>query len=74
MSILVGSMSMMRNFKNNLWIPVLLIVLCGCIYIFSKGKCESVFSDTEKKSKEEAFINKWKKEKNLTSKNYNILR
>jgi len=28
----------------------------------------------EKKSKEEAFINKWKKEKNLTSKNYNILR
>ena len=56
MSILVGSMSMMRNFKNNLWIPVLLIVLCGCIYIFSKGKCESVFSDTEKKSKEDQFV------------------
>ena len=47
---------MMRNFKNNLWIPVLLIVLCGCIYIFSKDKCESVFSDTEKKSKEDQFV------------------
>ena len=47
---------MMRNFKNNLWIPVLLIVLCGCIYIFSKDKCESVFSDTEKKSKEDRFV------------------
>lgn len=56
MSILVGSMSMIRNLKNNLWILVLLIVLCGCIYIFSKDICVSVFSDTEKKSKEDWFI------------------
>ena len=47
---------MMRNLKNNLWIPILLIVLCGCIYIFSKDKCESVFPDTEKKSKEDRFV------------------
>ena len=58
MSILVGSMNMMRNLKNNLWIPILLIVLCGCIYIFSKDKCESVFPDTEKKSKEDRFVYK----------------
>lgn len=39
---------MMRNFKNKLWIPVLLILLCGCVYI--------AFSDTEKISKEDWFI------------------
>lgn len=39
---------MMRHIIHKLWIPVLLIVLCGCVYI--------VFSDTEKISKEDWFI------------------
>ena len=47
-----------RNLRNNLWILVLLIVLCGCIYIFSKDKFESAFSDSEKKSKEDWFVYK----------------
>lgn len=41
-------MSISKNLKNRLWIPVLLIVLCGCIYI--------AFSDTEKISKKDWFI------------------
>lgn len=44
---------MRRNFKNYLWLPVLLIVLCGCIYIFSIDKCE-------KQSKEDWFIDQGK--------------
>lgn len=44
----------MRNLKrnpiNNIWILILLVVLCGCIYI--------AFSDSEKKSKEDWFVYK----------------
>lgn len=49
MSNLDGRVSMMRNIIHKLWIPVLLIVLCGCIYFFSKDKYE-------KQSKEDWFV------------------
>lgn len=49
---------MSRHFKNNLWIPVLLIFLGGCIHIFLIGKWGSVFPNTEKKSKEDWFVYK----------------